>query len=80
MGCKYELKLLRKNCIRYSMWFEINLLKLWTYDFSLIPSMQFFIISFYALILGIIAPLVPGVGLNYESLPVVQKFHGGSLW
>jgi len=79
MGCKYELKLLRKNCIRYSMWFEINLLKLWTYDFSLIPSMQFFIISFYALILGIIAPLVPGVGLNYESLPVVQKFHGGFL-
>jgi len=29
--------------------------------------------------LGKIAPLVPGVGLNYKSLPVVQKVHGGSL-
>jgi hypothetical protein len=30
--------------------------------------------------MGIIAPLVPGVGLNYESLPVIQKVYGGSLW
>jgi hypothetical protein len=28
---------------------------------------------------GIIASLIPGVGLNYKSLPVVQKVYGESL-
>jgi hypothetical protein len=28
----------------------------------------------------IIAPLVSEVGINYKSLPVVQKIHRGSLW
>jgi len=29
---------------------------------------------------GLITPLVIGVSLNYKSLYVVQKVHGGSLW
>jgi hypothetical protein len=40
---------------------------------------QYMIWGYIITYLGIIAPLVIGVGLNYKSLLVVQKVHGGFL-
>jgi hypothetical protein len=46
--------------------------------FSYIFFHEFGVFNIYCL--GIIVPLVPGVGLNYKSFIVVQKVYGGSMW